>query len=108
MYNIIDEQIRLKTEVGKYIEKSLREKIPIPNDIINSLIYTKVQSTEARNKGWIIEGYPRNQVQLKALKSHGFHPNLILTLTEDDDVLIHKMKQLKVDLNTGLTHESLE
>lgn len=42
MYNIIDEQIRLKTEVGKYIEKSLREKIPIPNDIINSLIYTKV------------------------------------------------------------------
>ena len=60
MYDVIDEQIRLKTEVGKYIEKSLRDKLPIPNDIINSLIYTKVLSTEARNKGWIIEGYPRN------------------------------------------------
>lgn len=33
----------------------------IPADIINSLIYTEVLSTEARTKGWIIEGYPKNE-----------------------------------------------
>jgi adenylate kinase len=41
-FHSLEEQIHSKTELGKYIQKCLTERIPIPNDIVSSLIYTKV------------------------------------------------------------------
>ena len=28
---------------------------------MNSIVYTEVLSTEARTKGWVLEGFPKNE-----------------------------------------------
>lgn len=33
----------------------------LPNDIVNSILYTEFLSTDARTKGWVVEGYPKNE-----------------------------------------------
>ncbi|CAD8096671.1 unnamed protein product [Paramecium primaurelia] len=104
-FDMIQQQIQNKGALGPLIYNQLQKEEEIPNDIMNSIVYTEVLSTEARTKGWVLEGFPKNEAQLKFLEAQNV--NLFVVLNEDEDVLINKSKQLKIDPATKIKYEKV-
>ena len=64
--DIFREEIRKGTELGKKVAEYIDKGQLAPNEITNQIVLTKLQSPECQ-KGFILDGYPRNLSQVGAL-----------------------------------------
>ena len=86
--------IKNKTELGvealKYIDKGEL----VPDELTNKIVKDRLAMDDAKN-GWILDGYPRNASQVKALDAMleelGTPLDKVVALDADHDVLMQRM-----------------
>ena len=85
MGNILREQIKKKTVIGKKIEKIVDSGRLIPSEITNQLM---VEEIKKQKNGFIIDGYPREIVQAKFLTK-------IANLTQAIEITLSDQEAIK-------------
>lgn len=82
--NLIREQIKRKTKIGKKAEKFVKEGSLIPDELTNQLVNNKIKSIKS---GFIIDGYPRNIKQAKFLAKSTIITQVIeITLSDKEAI----------------------
>lgn len=80
---LLSDQIAKKTEVGKLAISYIDKGQLIPDNIMNGLINDRVSQVDCHLQGFVIEGYPKTDVQLDSLSSLKINPTLIVVIECD-------------------------
>lgn len=104
--------------VGKAIARKLRSVLINPKHLLekesgliriecenpekmSKLILERIQKDDCKNKGWILEGYPRTREQALVLQAEGVLADHWVHLQAPDTVLLERYNGKRVDPITG-------
>jgi len=65
--DIFRDEIKKKTKLGLYVAKYVRKGLLVPDNIVSSIIIKRLMKIK---KGVILDGFPRNLVQVKLLHEY--------------------------------------
>lgn len=106
------EQIAKSSEVGRLVLEKVRAKSLVQDSIINGLIQSRLSQVDAQMQGYVLEGYPRTEGQVVALRDAHAQPTLIAIIEENNDtpaevmkVLNEKHQSVLFKLAPGVTEE---
>lgn len=68
---LLREEIEGKTAIGALVEDYVEQGMLVPDDLVNAVILRKVRRLVTAEKGFVLEGYPRNVEQASALEKVG-------------------------------------
>ncbi|EGR29649.1 hypothetical protein IMG5_151980 [Ichthyophthirius multifiliis] len=104
---LISNQVNLKTEVGKVCMQIVSQGDCVPDEIINGLIDNRIKQTDCHLQGFVLDGFPKNIVQLLSLQDLQIVPTLIVELELSDDIVLQRFKEKKVDPESGIVYDRL-
>lgn len=93
--DILRDAVKNKSELGEKVEKIMENGELVPDEIIFSLMTKKL--SQNKNKGFILDGFPRNISQAKKLdeiiKDMNLKINYVFHINVDEDILINRIKK---------------
>lgn len=71
----IDKQTATGLQAKPFVERGHL----VPDTIINNLVFARLQEPDVIEKGYVIEGYPRNREQALSMQRKGILPDHVST-----------------------------
>ena len=97
--DLLREEIRNNSDIGKAITNDMKNGKFISDDIVNKLIENLISDPQKKNK-LIFDGYPRSLSQAKNLEKLLNNSNqnidLILFLNVDKDTILNRLEKRKI------------
>ena len=97
--DILREEIKKNTDIGKAIIDDMKNGKFISDDIVNKLIENLISDPQKKNK-LIFDGYPRSLSQAKnlevLLKNSNQSIDLILFLNVDKETILKRLEKRKI------------
>ena len=104
--DMLREEVRNETPLGKEAKKYMDAGGYVPDDVIIAMVKGRVSKPDAKD-GFILDGFPRTDVQAQALEEFA-SLDAVLNIVVPDDKLIHRICGRRVCKNCGATyHESM-
>lgn len=104
--DMLREEVRSETPLGKEAKKYMDAGGYVPDDVIIAMVKERVSKPDAKN-GFILDGFPRTDVQAQALDEFA-SLDAVLNIVVPDDKLIHRICGRRVCGSCGATyHESM-
>ena len=91
---------RAETDLGKKVQEYLSTGKLVPDDIIIQMLVERISQSDCEN-GFLLDGFPRNLDQAKALDEAKVEINLILFLKISEKEIIERMSGRRVHLPSG-------
>ncbi|EKX54395.1 hypothetical protein GUITHDRAFT_91639, partial [Guillardia theta CCMP2712] len=93
--------IENETQVGLKARSSLASGTLLSDDVIIPLIKERMSHLDVRQRGWILDGFPRTIRQIQALKEMELDPDFFFLLEVPDAVVLERALGKRVDSQTG-------
>ncbi|KAK9929661.1 hypothetical protein M0R45_026751 [Rubus argutus] len=74
--DLLRAEIASGSENGKLARKYMDQGQLVPDEIVVMMVKERLLMPDSREKGWLLDGYPRSSSQAIALKEFGFEPDL--------------------------------
>jgi adenylate kinase len=105
--DILRENRKNGTELGKKAEKFMEAGELVPADIINQMVEDRLSKSDCQS-GFILDGYPRNDAQAKyldgILQRAGKSIKAVISLVVPDDELIKRLSGRRICKNCGASY----
>jgi len=98
--DLIAEAIDQRSSLGIQAESYYKEKNLVPDNIVISLIFKKIQDQEVSNRGWVLQGYPKTREQALLMKRKGIIPDSFIVLDIPDNVIRVYLSEMLYDCTT--------
>ncbi|KAL0234111.1 hypothetical protein PCE1_001149 [Barthelona sp. PCE] len=98
---ILRREIRNKTELGKIADSHISNGNYVPDDIICGIVINRLSEPDCLEKGWLLDGFPRNRAQAIFLQTSGCLANKFINIVVDDDVLVERALGRMMDPTDG-------
>ena len=72
---VVDHFVKMDSALGDEIRKILKEGREIGSDMIVKLLVKRLQLADCKQKGYILEDYPRSRKEAELLSKHGIIPD---------------------------------
>ena len=94
---------RAETDLGKTVQEYLSSGTLVPDSIIIQMLVERISQSDCDN-GFLLDGFPRNLDQAKALDEANVEINLILYLKISEEEIINRMSGRRVHLASGRSY----
>ena len=94
---------RAETDLGKKVQEYLSTGRLVPDEIIIQMLVERIHQSDCEN-GFLLDGFPRNLDQAKALDQAKVEINLILFLKISEKEIIERMSGRRVHLPSGRSY----
>ena len=94
---------RAETDLGKTVQEYLSSGTLVPDSIIIQMLVERISQSDCDN-GFLLDGFPRNLGQAKALDEANVEINLILFLKISEEEIINRMSGRRVHLASGRSY----
>ena len=101
--DLLREEIKNKTEIGKQAESLMKEGKFVSDDVIINLIKNRITKDDCKN-GYLFDGFPRTIPQAEAMKAANVAIDVVLEVDVPDAVIIERMAGRRVHLPSGRTY----
>ncbi len=91
--DIFREEIKSETELGLQVKKIVESGAYVPDDITNEIVKNKINSLEAQNKKFILDGFPRTLQQAQFLDDLGFSNYVVIYIKADVNEIIKRLSE---------------
>lgn len=92
MGDLLKKEVSKKTEYAQIIQDAFKLYKYVPDAVVVELVRRQVELHEKEGQSWILEGFPRTQVQALALQKLGVVPDKILLIDVDADSTATRVK----------------
>ena len=89
------------TELGVEAKRYLDSTRTVPDDFMMVLIKERIEREDCVEKGWILDGFPHNHYQAKALSDAGHRPDKVFVLEVDHATVLARTEGRLIDPHTG-------
>lgn len=97
----------LRAEVSSGSEIGIKAKAYIdsgglvPDEIVIDMVKARLSQEDAKEKGWLLDGYPRSSTQVQSLERINLRPDVYIVLDVPDEILINRCIGRRLDPVTG-------
>lgn len=99
--DLLRAEIASGSENGKLARKYMDQGQLVPDEIVVMMVKERLLMPDSREKGWLLDGYPRSSSQAIALKEFGFEPDLFILLEVPEEILVDRVVGRRLDPITG-------
>ncbi|KAL0251034.1 hypothetical protein GEMRC1_000248 [Eukaryota sp. GEM-RC1] len=107
--DLLRNSIRSESPTGLEAKKFMDSGKLVPDNIIISIVSEELRTPQVRQKGWLLDGFPRTSSQAKALILSGHIPHVFIDLKVPDEVIVERITGRRLDPDTGdiyhITHK---
>tara|TARA_A100001388_G_scaffold134391_1_gene99555 strand:- start:939 stop:1574 length:636 start_codon:yes stop_codon:yes gene_type:complete len=94
---------RAESDLGRKVQEHLSSGRLVPDNIIIEMLVERISQNDCEN-GFLLDGFPRNLDQAKALEEAEVEINLILFLKISEKEIIERMSGRRVHLPSGRSY----
>lgn len=99
--DLLRAEVSSGTEIGNKAKEYMETGRLVPDDIVTSIVMSRLSQEDAKEKGWLLDGYPRTQSQAESLENFNIRPDIYIVLDVPDEVLISRCIGRRMDPLTG-------
>lgn len=99
---LLRDQVNRKTELGMRISDFLQDGDLVPDDIVTELVRSRLNETDCKVNGWVLDGFPKNHQQAMTLKQSKLQPTLAFFLEASDALVFDRLDSRRMDPVTGV------
>lgn len=100
---MLREEIKSGSELGKLAKSLIDEGNFVPDDIINKVVKDRINQADCA-KGYILDGYPRDLNQAKALEQMGIAIDRVLYVHLGDEEIVKRLSGRRICQDCGETY----
>jgi adenylate kinase len=97
--DMIREEIKNNTEIGKKTEDYAKRGQLVPDDIVVEILQKRISQSDCRT-GFILDGFPRTVPQAEALENT-VKPDVVINLDVPDTIIIERLSTRLICRNCG-------
>lgn len=105
--DIFRQNIKDQTELGKKVKAIIESGAYVSDEITNELVFDRLLNEKSKN-GFMLDGYPRNINQAKALDAwlseHNKELTSVIYIKASNEVLIERISGRRICKNCGATY----
>lgn len=95
------DQVKKGTELGNMAKSFMDKGALVPDDVMIGIVRDRLAAEDCKEKGWLLDGFPRTGVQAEAMAQEGIVAEKFVLLNVPDDVLIERCVGRRSDPITG-------
>lgn len=102
--NLINGEIASNSQLGRVAKQLMEEGDIVPDENVIALVESRLNKSDCKVNGWVIEGFPKTEAQMNILKGMKQGPSLVVVLQIDDDIVYERHEYKKIDPITGIVY----
>lgn len=99
--DLLRAEVAAGTETGNKAKEYINTGRLVPDEIVTAMVKERLFCDDAKEKGWLLDGYPRSLAQAQSLKELGIRPDIYIVLEVPDEILIDRCVGRRLDPVTG-------
>ncbi|XP_073132559.1 adenylate kinase 5, chloroplastic isoform X2 [Henckelia pumila] len=99
--DILRAEVAAGTEIGNQAKEYMNSGCLVPDEIVTAMVTTRLSLEDAKEKGWLLDGYPRTFAQAESLEKLNVRPDTCIVLDVPDEILIDRSVGRRLDPLTG-------
>lgn len=96
-----------ETPIGKLAKEYINKGQLVPDQLTNDIVRDRLSQKDVQ-KGFILDGYPRNLVQAKALdqliERHGWKVTAVININPPQDILVNRISGRRICSKCGAVY----
>ncbi|KAI9117339.1 hypothetical protein K1719_011505 [Acacia pycnantha] len=99
--DLLRAEVAAGSEIGNKAKEYMNAGRLVPDEIVTAMVTARLSREDAKQKGWLLDGYPRSCAQAEALEQKQIRPDIYIVLDVPDDILIDRCVGRRLDPVTG-------
>ncbi|KAG1363998.1 putative adenylate kinase 5, chloroplastic [Cocos nucifera] len=99
--DLLRAEVSQGTEIGKKAKEYMDNGMLVPDDIVTDMVISRLSQHDVKEKGWLLDGFPRNPSQAQSLERIKIRPDIYIVLDVPDEILIDRCVGRRLDPVTG-------
>ncbi|XP_058067512.1 adenylate kinase 5, chloroplastic isoform X2 [Magnolia sinica] len=99
--DLLRAEVSSGTEIGNKAKEYMENGLLVPDEIVTAIVTSRLSRQDAKEKGWLLDGYPRSSSQAQSLERIKIRPDIYIVLHVPDEVLIDRCVGRRLDPVTG-------
>ncbi|XP_057968348.1 adenylate kinase 5, chloroplastic isoform X2 [Malania oleifera] len=99
--DLLRAEVSSGTEIGNKAKEYMNTGRLVPDEIVTAMVTARLSQQDAKEKGWLLDGYPRSFAQAESLEKTKIRPDLYIVLDVLDEILIDRCVGRRLDPITG-------
>eukprot|EP00026_Physarum_polycephalum_P005236 Phypoly_transcript_05267.p1 GENE.Phypoly_transcript_05267~~Phypoly_transcript_05267.p1 ORF type:complete len:492 (+),score=89.97 Phypoly_transcript_05267:71-1477(+) len=104
--DILRDEVKKQSVIGVNVKKYLDNGALVPDELIIEMVLNKLNSSECKTKGWLLDGFPRTKAQALALQTAGIFADKVVLLEVPDNILVERVEGRRTDPVTGMIYHT--
>ena len=101
---LIRREIKDNPRNAKELARCIDEGDQIPENILNNLVENRLNQSDCKVNGWILEGFPETDGQINLLKSMRLKPSVVFFFDLEDADCKQRLSSRRLDPVTGIMY----
>ncbi|PHT73714.1 Adenylate kinase 5, chloroplastic [Capsicum annuum] len=99
--DLLRAELSAGTDIGNKAKEYMNSGRLVPDEIVTAMVTARLSREDAKEKGWLLDGYPRTLAQAESLERLNIRPDIYIVLDVPDEILIDRCVGRKLDPLTG-------
>ncbi|GAV83958.1 ADK domain-containing protein/DUF1995 domain-containing protein [Cephalotus follicularis] len=99
--DLLRAEVSSGTEIGIKAKEFMSAGRLVPDEVVTSMVIARLSREDAKEKGWLLDGYPRSSAQAQGLEKMKIKPDIYIVLDVPDEILINRCVGRRLDPMTG-------
>ncbi|XP_042397694.1 adenylate kinase 5, chloroplastic-like isoform X1 [Zingiber officinale] len=95
--DLLRSEVAAETEIGKKAKEFMDNGMLVPDEIVTNMVLSRLSQNDVREKGWLLDGYPRSSSQAASLEGVKLRPDVFILLDVPDEILIDRCIGRRLD-----------
>ncbi|TXG60817.1 hypothetical protein EZV62_012180 [Acer yangbiense] len=95
--DLLRAEVSAGTEIGNKAKEFMNAGQLVPDEIVTAMVTTRLSREDAKEKGWLLDGYPRSFAQAQSLEKLKIRPDVYVVLEVPDEILIDRCVGRRLD-----------
>ena len=99
--DILRAAVKEGSELGVKAKEYMDNAQLVPDELITNVVCERLKQSDCKEKGWLLDGFPRTLAQAEALEGAGMSPDCFLLLNVPQEILVERVTGRRTDPDTG-------
>ncbi|KAM0933874.1 putative adenylate kinase [Dioscorea sansibarensis] len=99
--DLLRAEVSSGSEVGMKAKEYMESGRLVPDEVVTEMVIARLSQPDAKEKGWLLDGYPRSPAQAQSLEKLKIRPDVFIILDVPDEILIERCVGRRLDPLTG-------
>eukprot|EP00261_Vitis_vinifera_P037351 XP_019078594.1 PREDICTED: adenylate kinase 5, chloroplastic isoform X2 [Vitis vinifera] len=99
--DLLRSEVSSGSEIGNKAKEYMDTGRLVPDEVVIMMVTARISQEDAKEKGWLLDGFPRTFAQAQSLEKLKIRPDVYIVLDVPDQILIDRCVGRRVDPVTG-------